>query len=118
MSRAIACFLGLGICDAFGASTEFTPFVKERRDIIKDDFNDIKKQIRNRVIDARSGRVGIWTDDCSMALSMADSLLMKKFTFDPVHMRYLFILWLEHGLGNGGRPYSIGLGGNISISIR
>ncbi len=32
-------------------------------------------------------------------------------------MRYLFILWLEHGLNNGGRPYSIGLGGNISISM-
>ena len=26
-------------------------------------------------------------------------------------------MWLSHGLNNGGRPYSIGLGGNISISM-
>lgn len=29
----------------------------------------------------------------------------------------MFVLWLCHGLGNGGRRYSIGLGGNISISM-
>jgi hypothetical protein len=32
-------------------------------------------------------------------------------------MRYMFILWLNNGLGNGGRKFSIGLGGNISISM-
>lgn len=30
----------------------------------------------------------------------------------------MFHMWLYHGLNNGGRPYSIGLGGNISISTR
>lgn len=29
----------------------------------------------------------------------------------------MFHMWLEHGHCNGGRPYSIGLGGNISISM-
>lgn len=48
---------------------------------------------------------------------MADCLLLNNYQFNPMHMRYLFILWLEHGLNNGGRPYSIGLGGNISISM-
>ena len=52
-----------------------------------------------------------------MALAMANSLLHNDFKFDPIHIRYMFILWLDHGLGNGGREYSIGLGGNISISI-
>lgn len=32
-------------------------------------------------------------------------------------MRYMFIVWLENGLNNGGRSHSIGLGGNISISM-
>lgn len=32
-------------------------------------------------------------------------------------MRYMFHMWLNHGLNNGGRKYSIGLGGNISISM-
>lgn len=52
-----------------------------------------------------------------MGLAMGYSLLLNNFKFDPVHMRYMFILWLENGLGNGGRPHSIGLGGNISISM-
>ena len=66
---------------------------------------------------ARSGTVGIWTDDASMGLSMADSVLLTDYHFNPQHIRYLFTLWLEHGLNNGGRAYSIGLGGNISISM-
>jgi hypothetical protein len=52
-----------------------------------------------------------------MGLAMANSLLVKNFEFNPIHIRYMFILWLYHGLGNGGRKRSIGLGGNISISI-
>lgn len=28
------------------------------------------------------------------------------------------MLWMDYGLNNGGRPYSIGLGGNIAISMR
>ena len=116
-SRAVACFLGLAICDALGASTEFTPYKKDRRDLVKSDFEDVKKQIAKGALDSRSGKIGIWTDDCSMALCMADSLLLQGFKFDPVHTRYMFHMWLEHGLGNGGRPHSIGLGGNISISM-
>jgi hypothetical protein len=48
---------------------------------------------------------------------MADSILLNDYVFNPTHMRYMFVLWLEHGLDNGGRQYSIGLGGNISISM-
>ena len=51
-----------------------------------------------------------------MANSMGYSLLMNNFEFNPVHIRYMFNLWLKHGLGNGGRSMSIGLGGNISLS--
>jgi hypothetical protein len=52
-----------------------------------------------------------------MGLCMADSILLNNFTFNPIHIRYLFHMWLQHGLNNGGRPHSIGLGGNISISM-
>jgi ADP-ribosylglycohydrolase len=65
----------------------------------------------------RHGQIGVWTDDASMGLAMAYSLILNNYKFDPVHTRYLFHHWLYHGLGNGGRPYSIGLGGNISISM-
>jgi ADP-ribosylglycohydrolase len=65
----------------------------------------------------RGSKVTVWTDDASMGLSMADSILLSDYHFDPQHLRYMFTMWLEHGLNNGGRPYSIGLGGNISISM-
>ena len=52
-----------------------------------------------------------------MGLCMADSLLLNDYEFNPLHLRYMFVMWLQHGLNNGGRDYSIGLGGNISISI-
>ena len=52
-----------------------------------------------------------------MALAMATSLLYNKGKFDPKHIRYMFILWIVNGLNNGGRKHSIGLGGNIKISI-
>jgi ADP-ribosylglycohydrolase len=68
-------------------------------------------------IQARSNKVAVWTDDASMGLCLADSLLLNDYHFNPKHIRYLFILWLKHGLNNGGRPHSIGLGGNISISM-
>ena len=68
--------------------------MKERRDLIKNDFHDVEAQIKKGKLDARSDKIGIWTDDCSMALCMADSLLLHNFKFDPIHMRYMFIMWL------------------------
>jgi len=68
-------------------------------------------------ISPRSGKVAIWTDDASMGLCMADSILLTDYHFNPKYIRYLFTLWLENGLNNGGRDYSIGLGGNISLSM-
>lgn len=108
--------LGCGIADALGASTEFIPFVKDRHHLIKTGFEEIKEKIKKGLLQPR-GKVGIWTDDCSMALCLADSILAMNFEFDPIDLRYRFMLWLDFGLNNGGRPHSIGLGGNISISM-
>ena len=104
-----AAVLGMAVSDAFGASTEFEHFNKKGLGVIKNGFSDIKV--------GRHGKIGIWTDDASMGLSMADSILLNDYNFDPTHFRYLFTMWLRHGLNNGGRPHSIGLGGNISISM-
>jgi ADP-ribosylglycohydrolase len=109
--------LGLAICDALGASTEFQPFIKSGYEYIHNGFHDIEVAIKNDLLDTRAGKVGIWTDDCSMALCIADSLIYYKYHFNPKHMRYLFLLWFFNGLDNGGRKHSIGLGGNIKISM-
>lgn len=52
-----------------------------------------------------------------MALCIADSLIVNNYELNHPNLRYLFILWLENGLNNGGKDHSTGLGGNISISL-
>lgn len=107
----------MAICDALGASTEFQPYIKTGYALIFEGFKDIENAIDEGLLDSRAGKIGIWTDDCSMALCIADSLIYNKFTFQPKHIRYLFLLWFFNGLNNGGRQHSIGLGGNIKISM-
>jgi len=68
--------------------------------------------------------MGQWTDDCSMSLCMADSLLIKQ-QYDGSDIRIRFWNWWNKGYCNAfgkeaaqGRPRSsVGLGGNISKSI-
>jgi ADP-ribosylglycohydrolase len=48
----------------------------------------------NGKLHPRSGKIGIWTDDASMGLSMADSILLTDYNFDPQHLRYMFHMWL------------------------
>jgi ADP-ribosylglycohydrolase len=115
-SRGVGAVMGMAIADALGACTEFKPWNKAGLGIIKDSFYDIHQAVLAGRLCSRSGKIGIWTDDASMGLSMGDSILLTDYHFHPQHIRYMFHMWLEHGLGNGGRPYSIGLGGNISIS--
>jgi ADP-ribosyl-[dinitrogen reductase] hydrolase len=78
---------------------------------------DIHNAIMMGQLESRHGKVGVWTDDASMGFCMADSILLNKYEFNPRHIRHAFIAWLHHGLDNGGRLRSIGLGGNISISM-
>ena len=69
-------------------------------------------------------QMGQWTDDCSMSLCMADSLLVKQ-RYDGSDIRIRFWSWWNRGYCNAfgkeaelGRPRSsVGLGGNISKSI-
>jgi len=64
---------------------------------------------------------GQWTDDASMGLCMADSLLMRR-GFDGSDMRVRFWNWWNRGYNNAfrkdeTRSQSVGLGGNISKSL-
>lgn len=86
-SRGVAAVLGMGIGDALGSCTEFHHFNKEGLGIVKQGFDDLRRL-------NRSGKVSVWTDDASMGLCMADSILLNDYHFNPTHMRYLFVLWL------------------------
>mmetsp|Transcript_123050 Transcript_123050/g.298774 ORF Transcript_123050/g.298774 Transcript_123050/m.298774 type:complete len:344 (+) Transcript_123050:620-1651(+) len=64
---------------------------------------------------------GQWTDDCSMALAMADSLLAQR-GYHGGDMRARWHMWWAHGYCNAfrfdeARGRSVGLGGNIALSL-
>ncbi len=71
--------MGMAIGDALGASTEFIPFNKEGLGIIKTGFGDIIAAIRKGLIQPRHGKIGVWTDDASMGLCLADSVLLNNY---------------------------------------
>ena len=51
---------------------------------------------------------GYWTDDTSMALCLAESLLERK-QFDPVDQMNRYVRWLRQGSNSSiGRPFGIG----------
>ena len=51
---------------------------------------------------------GEWTDDTSMALCLADSLIEKK-GFDPIDQLEHYVRWYREGyLSSNGRCFDIG----------
>jgi ADP-ribosylglycohydrolase len=53
-------------------------------------------------------KVGEWTDDTSMALCLAESLIEKR-GFDPIDQLERYTRWAEHGhLSSNGRVFDIG----------
>eukprot|EP01060_Flectonema_neradi_P031354 TRINITY_DN4738_c1_g1_i1.p1 TRINITY_DN4738_c1_g1~~TRINITY_DN4738_c1_g1_i1.p1 ORF type:complete len:414 (+),score=80.55 TRINITY_DN4738_c1_g1_i1:46-1287(+) len=116
--RKYGSFLGMVVGDSLGAPMEFRP--------LRYDWEDDDLQVRDMTYDIKSRfsvKPGQWTDDSSMGLCLADSLLVtNKFT--PIDLKMRFVLWWECGYNNAFgndpdrlRKTSIGLGGNISQSF-
>ncbi|MES2585821.1 MAG: ADP-ribosylglycohydrolase family protein [Pseudomonadota bacterium] len=96
LDRQRGCLLGLAIGDAMGMPAEF----KERGEY--------------EYIDGfRAGgpfnlNAGEWTDDTSMALCLADSIIAMG-TVDPLDVHTRFLRWLETGENShNGRCFDIG----------
>lgn len=96
IERAQGCLLGLACGDALGASVEFYP---------RGTFTPLT--------DMRGGgqfrlKVGQWTDDTSMALCLADSLLEKN-GFDAFDQMTKYCLWANTGYRSSKkRAFGIG----------
>ena len=106
----------MAIGDAMGARVEFLPL-----DYNYNGIKDMGKDIKNNF----KLKPGQWTDDTSMGLCISDSLIEKKGEFDPRDIMMRFILWWRFGYNNSFRfdtkrknRHSVGLGGNISESIK
>ncbi|MEE2730759.1 MAG: ADP-ribosylglycohydrolase family protein [Pseudomonadota bacterium] len=94
--RYRGCLLGLAIGDALGTTLEFKSRVEKEShvEITGGGVFNLKK--------------GEWTDDTSMALCLAYSLLDKK-AFDPQNQMELYQKWYRDGLfSSNGRCFDIG----------
>jgi len=96
IARFRGCLLGLAAGDALGTSLEFQP---------PGSFDPINEMIGGGPFNLAPGQ---WTDDTSMALCLAESLIQSR-GFDPVDQLKRYLRWYQHGhLSSTGRCFDIG----------
>lgn len=96
-SRFRGCLLGLAAGDAVGTSVEFKP---------RGSFEPVTEMTGGGPFGLSPGE---WTDDTSMALCLAASLLEKK-AFDPRDQADRYVRWWREGyMSSNGRCFDIGI---------
>lgn len=94
--RFRGCLLGLAAGDAVGTALEFTP---------RDAVRPISDMVGGGPFNLKPGE---WTDDTSMALCLATSLI-ERGGFDPQDQMNRYCNWAERGyLSSNGRCFDIG----------
>lgn len=95
--RAVGCLLGLAVGDALGTTLEFKP---------RDTYPPHVDMIGGGPFKLRPGE---WTDDTSMALALADSLLADP-NLDEADLMGRFVDWHEQGdYSSTGVRFDIGI---------
>ena len=103
-SRFRGCLLGLAVGDAIGTSVEFMP---------PGSFTPLSDMLGGGPFDLAPGE---WTDDTSMALCLADSLI-EMAGFDPLDQLRRYVAWFRTGyLSSNGRCFDIGITTAASLS--
>ncbi len=88
--------LGLAAGDALGAPLELT---------LSGFFNPVSDMIDDRR--SKIVKAGMWTDDTSMALCLAESIVEKGF--DPINQMEKYYQWYRHGyMSSAGVCFGIG----------
>jgi ADP-ribosyl-[dinitrogen reductase] hydrolase len=102
--RFRGCLLGLAVGDAVGTTLEFKP---------PGSFQPIRDMVGGGPFRLKPGD---WTDDTSMALCLATSLVEKN-GFDPKDQMDRYCRWQEEGyLSSNGRCFDIG--NTVSAALR
>lgn len=119
LDRAMGMLCGLAVGDALGHPFEFIPAA----DVPEPSHFDLGAMEFCSEFNKFHLERGQWTDDTSMGLCMADSLLMRQ-GFDGGDMRTRFWCWWFRAYNNGFRfdtaratKTSVGLGGNVRSSL-
>lgn len=88
--------LGLAAGDALGTTLEFKP---------PDSFTPVSDIVGGGPFGLKPGQ---WTDDTSMALCLAESLIEKR-GFDPIDQLERYVRWMDEGhLSSTGQCFDIG----------
>lgn len=88
--------IGLAVCDALGTTVEFCP---------PGSFKPLVEIVGGGPFGLKRGQ---WTDDTSMALCLAESLIEKR-GFDPVDQLERYLRWYRQGhLSSTGTCFDIG----------
>jgi len=98
MNRAMGSMCGMAVGDALGHPFEFMP----AQDSPKNSYFDLETMSFIKESNTFRLKRGQWTDDASMGLCMADSLILKK-RFDGGDMRVRFWCWWNRGYNNAFR---------------
>lgn len=102
-NRFRGCLLGLAVGDAVGTTVEFKP---------RGTFSPVTDMVGGGPFNLK---LGAWTDDTSMALCLATSLIYKK-GFDPKDQMNRYCNWHEHGyLSSTNECFDIG--GTVSRAL-
>jgi ADP-ribosylglycohydrolase len=97
-SRIIGSLIGLAVGDALGASVEFRPQQYLAA-------HPVREMMSGGTWGLRAGQ---WTDDTSMALCLASSLITKK-GFNPYDQMVRYKWWYKYGyLSSTGQCFDIG----------
>jgi ADP-ribosyl-[dinitrogen reductase] hydrolase len=102
--RFEGCLLGLACGDAVGTTVEFYP---------RDRFEPLTDMVGGGKFRLEAGK---WTDDTSMAICLAESLLACE-GFDPKDQMERYWQWADTG-HNSSQPYSFGLGKTVVQALR
>lgn len=95
--RALGAFIGLAMGDALGTTIEFSP---------RDSYTPVTDLVGGGPFGLDPGE---WTDDTSMALCLADSLLATGGELDPRDLATRFVRWWKQGENSvTGRCFDIG----------
>lgn len=96
-SRFRGCLVGLAVGDAIGTTVEFMP---------PGSFAPLTDMVGGGKFNLAPGE---WTDDTSMALCLAESLI-EKGEFDPIDQLERYVRWYRTGyLSSNGRCFDIGI---------
>lgn len=96
LDRYLGCLAGLAVGDALGTTLEFKP---------PGTFAPVTDMLGGGPFQLKAGE---WTDDTSMALCLAQSLI-EKGGFDPQDQMQRYVKWYRKGhLSSNGRCFDIG----------